>query len=79
MPTGGLSHAQAKSIAKMSGDENLAQIIELQNLADDLDTVADYKEWYRSMELPREYYDKAEQAFIDQTTAIRQEGNAQRA
>ena len=79
MPTGGLSHAQAKSIAKMSGDEILAQIIELQNLADDLDTVADYKEWYRSMELPREYYDKAEQAFIDQKTAIRQEGTAQRA
>ena len=73
MSSGGLTHAQAKSIAKMSDDEVIAQIIELQNLAEDLDSIPAYKEWYRSMELPAAYYDKAEQAFIDQQNALRAE------
>ena len=59
MSSGGLTHAQAKSIAKMSDDEVIAQIIELQNLAEDLDSIPAYKAWYRMMELPAAYYDKA--------------------
>ena len=79
MSSGGLTHAQAKSIAKMSDDEVIAQIIELQNLAEDLDSIPAYKEWYRSMELPAAYYDKAEQAFIDQQNALRAERTDARA
>jgi len=73
MSSGGLTHAQAKSIAKMGDDEVLSQIIELQNLAEDLDSIPAYKAWYKMMELPSAYYDKAEQAFIDQQTALRAE------